>query len=86
MMTITKGKTLSEKLQAYYNLIGNSVKEFRIQQNMPIWMLALLSGVKPQIILRLEIGSPGVQNGYFLERVARALGVPVESIQPSERW
>lgn len=73
---------MNENLQAYYNLIGNLVKEFRTQQKMPIWMLALLSGCKPKDIVKLEKGHPGYQNGYFLERVAKALGVSVISIQP----
>ncbi len=77
---------MSEKLQAYYSLIGDSVKEFRTQQNMPVWMLALLAGVRPNDIVRLEDGSPGVQSHFFLSKVARALGIPVESIQPSEGW
>ena len=68
---------MSENLQA-----GKLVREFRIKQNMPVWMLALLSGVKPKDVVGLEEGCPGLQNGYFLERVAIALGVSVESIQP----
>jgi hypothetical protein len=77
---------LSEKLQAYYDLIGDLVKDFRTQQNMPVWMLALLAGVRPNDIVRLEDGNPGVQSNYFLSKIARALGIPVESIQPSEGW
>lgn len=77
---------MSKRLQAYYDLIGKLVKNAREQQSMPVWMLAILAGAKPNDIVRLENGCPGVQSHFFLSKIARALGIPVESIQPSEGW
>ena len=74
---------ISVKLQVYYTMVGNLVKEAREKQGMSVGMLAILSGVKPKHIAFLEEGRSGYQNGYFLERVARALEVDVESIYPT---
>jgi transcriptional regulator with XRE-family HTH domain len=74
---------ISSKLQTYYTMVGNLVKEARKKQNMSVGMLAILAGVTPKHIELLENGRPGYQNGYFLERVARALEVDVESIYPT---
>ena len=76
-------KSISVKLQAYYTMVGNLVKEAREKQNVSVGMLAILAGVKPKHIAFLEEGRPGYQNGYFLERIARALEVDVESIYPT---
>ena len=72
---------ISSKLQTYYTMVGNLVKEARKKQNMSVGMLAILTGVTPKHIELLENGRPGYQN--FLERVARALEVDVESICPT---
>lgn len=72
---------ISSKLQTYCTMVGNLVKEARKKQNMSVGMLAILAGVTPKHIELLENGRPGYQN--FLERVARALEVDVESIYPT---
>ncbi len=74
---------ISDKLQAYYNKVGALVKEARKKANMSVGMLAILAGVTPKHIELLENGRPGYQNGYFMERLARALEVDVESIYPT---
>ena len=61
-------------------MVGGLVKTARKNQKMSVGMLAILAGVTPKHIEFLEAGRPGYQNGYFLERVARALEVDVESI------
>lgn len=74
---------ISAKLQAYYTMVGRLVKAARKKANMSQGMLAILAGVTPKHIELLEAGRPGYQNGYFLERVARALEVDVENIYPT---
>lgn len=74
---------VSDKLQNYYTMVGNLVKKARKSKNMSVEMLAILAGVKTEHINFLEKGRPGYQNGYFLERVARALEVTLESIYPT---
>ena len=74
---------ISDKLQGYYTKVGGLVKEARKKANMSVGMLAILAGVTPKHIEFLESGRPGYQNGYFMERVARALEVDVESIYPT---
>lgn len=83
MLRKMKFTGVSDKLQAYYTMVGNLVKETRTKQNMSVGMLAILAGVTPNHIEFLEAGRPGYQNGYFLERIARALEVDVESIYPT---
>jgi len=75
--------SISVKLQGYYTMVGGLVREARKKQKMSVGMLAILAGVTPKHIEFLEKGRPGYQNGYFLERVARSLEVPVESIYPT---
>ncbi len=83
MLRKMKFHGVSDKLQAYYTIVGGLVKQAREAKNISVGMLAILAGVTPKHIEFLEGGRPGYQNGYFLERVARALEVDVESIYPT---
>ena len=68
------------RLERYYRLVGERVRRRREALGMEQGMLAVLTGVPPEIIERLEVGSPGLQSGYFLDLVAKALEVPTAAI------
>ena len=71
---------IDEGLQNYYKLIGNRVKEARKKANIAINVLADWTDVTPRHIQFLEDGRPGYQRSDFLVKVARVLGVDIETI------
>lgn len=74
-------KEIQNKIYAMYAEIGRGVREARLSKNMEVDILAIITGVTPEHINRLERGTLPT-SGYFLEKIARALEVPYQQIYP----
>jgi transcriptional regulator with XRE-family HTH domain len=70
------------KPQEYFELVAGRVHKARINKQLSVTQLAHRLGVTPNHIEQLENANGAYQNGYFLERIAEALEVPLDDIQP----
>ncbi len=68
---------------AYLSLLGERVRAWRNEQGMTRKALATASGVSERYLAQLEAGE-GTISVLLLRKVARALGVPVESLVRDE--
>lgn len=70
------------KLQHYYELVAERVHKIRTDKKLSVTQLAHKLRVTPNHIEQLENANGAYQNGYFLERIAKVLEVPLDYIQP----
>lgn len=64
---------------ALINRVARRVREVRKQKGMPRRVVSELSGVSPRYLAQLEAGEGNISIA-LLERVARALGMPIEAL------
>jgi XRE family transcriptional regulator, aerobic/anaerobic benzoate catabolism transcriptional regulator len=69
---------------AYLSLLGDRVRAWRGEQRMTRKALAAASGVSERYLAQLEAGEGNI-SVLLLRKVARAMGVPVESLVREER-
>ncbi len=69
---------------AYLSLLGDRVRAWRSGQRMTRKALAAASGVSERYLAQLEAGEGNI-SVLLLRKVARAMGVPVESLVREER-
>ncbi len=69
---------------AYLSLLGDRVRAWRGEQRMTRKALAAASGVSERYLAQLEAGAGNI-SVLLLRKVARAMGVPVESLVREER-
>jgi XRE family aerobic/anaerobic benzoate catabolism transcriptional regulator len=68
---------------AYLSLLGDRVRAWRSEQGMTRRALAAASGVSERYLAQLEAGEGNI-SVLLLRKVARAMGVPVESLVREE--
>src|SRR5690348_12434672 len=68
---------------AYLSLLGDRVRAWRSEQGMTRKALAAASGVSERYLAQLEAGEGNI-SVLLLRKVARAMGVPVESLVREE--
>lgn len=68
---------------AYLSLLGDRVRAWRSEQGMTRKSLAAASGVSERYLAQLEAGEGNI-SVLLLRKVARAMGVPVESLVREE--
>lgn len=69
----------SDTRHALINRLARRVREVRKQKGMPRRVVSELSGVSPRYLAQLEAGEGNISIA-LLERVARALDVPIEAL------
>ena len=69
---------------AYLSLLGDRVRAWRSEQGMTRKELSAASGVSERYLAQLEAGEGNI-SVLLLRKVARAMGVPVESLVREER-
>jgi ribosome-binding protein aMBF1 (putative translation factor) len=74
-------KEIRMKLEKIYREVGGRVASVMQRKGFDDDMLALIVGVTPEDIRKLREGERPT-NGFFMERVARALEVPFLDIYP----
>jgi len=68
---------------AYLSLLGDRVRAWRSEQGMTRKSLAAASGVSERYLAQLEAGEGNI-SVLLLRKVARAMGVPVETLVREE--
>lgn len=69
---------------AYLSLLGDRVRAWRSEQGMTRKALSAASGVSERYLAQLEAGEGNI-SVLLLRKVARAMGVPVESLVREDR-
>ena len=69
------------RVRDWQDQFGRMLREARIAKELSVQVLAAKAGMNPQTIYRYETGTmhPAL---YFVCRLAKALGVPVDEIAP----
>lgn len=65
----------------YYKLVGRNIKATREERGLHVWMLAILSGLTPEIITAYENGTTP-QTDKDINMIATALAVRPGSLRP----
>lgn len=79
MNNSTKSSSIDESRHTLINRVARRVREVRKQKGMPRRVVSELSGVSPRYLAQLEAGEGNISI-VLLERVARALDVPIEAL------
>lgn len=72
-------QSTDESRRALINRVARRVREVRKQKGMPRRVVSELSGVSPRYLAQLEAGEGNISIA-LLERVARALEMPIEAL------
>lgn len=78
-----KPHTIDDPRHALISRVARRVREVRKQRGMPRRVLSELSAVFPRYLAQLEAGEGNISIA-LLERVARALEIPIEALIAQE--